>query len=229
MSQETLYTDAAAGLNAFYAKIYAFVGLGIGLSALVSGLMITLFPVEIVQIALHRPWLYFGVLLLELVVVMFASRASRQNSPLALPLYIAYSALNGYTLTFIIIRYAQTSVLSAFVSSTLLFFVMALVGRFIPKDLSGMGKALMAGLIGLVLAGLVNIFLASSFMSMMISMVSVLIFSGLIAYENQLIKRVYDSCGGQVTTGWAISLALGLYLDFINLLISLLRLFGRRD
>lgn len=228
MSQNQIYADIDTGLNAFYAKIYGFVGLGIGLSALVSGLMLTLFSTSLVEIALYRPWIYMGALFLQLILVMFASGASRQNSPMALPLYIAYSALNGYTMTFIIMRYTQEAVLSAFVSSALLFMVMALVGRFIKKDLSGMRKALMAGLIGIIIAGVVNIFLGSSGMSLMISFASVLIFSGLIAYENQLIKRVYDSCGGQVTNGWAISMALALYLDFVNLFLSLLRILGRR-
>ena len=228
MLDNQIYTDSETGLNAFYAKVYAFVGMGVGLSALVSGLLLTVFPMAMIEVLHYRPWLYFGAVILELVLVMFASRTAHSNSPMALPLYIAYSALNGYTLTFIILRYTQETVLAAFVSSALLFFVMALIGRFIPKDLSGLRKALMAGLIGLILAGFVNMFLGSSTMSLWLSFASVVIFSGLIAYENQLIKRVYYGCGGQVTTGWAISMALALYLDFVNLFISLLRIFARR-
>lgn len=229
MSENTIYVNEQMSLNAFYAKIYGFVGLGIGLSALVSAMMLVLFPQNIAYLAMTYPWLYFAAGFIELALVMFASGAARKNSPMALPLYITYSALNGFTMTFIIARYAQATVLAAFVSSSLLFFTMAIIGRFIKKDLSGMRKALMAGLIGLLIAGLVNIFLRSSGMSFMISLVSVVIFSGLIAHENQLIKNVYRSTGGQVNNGWAISMALSLYLDFVNLFLSLLRLFGRND
>ena len=87
----------------------------------------------------------------------------------------------------------------------------------------------MAALIGIIVASLINMFIGSGTMSFVISLVSVFIFSGLIAYDNQLIKRVYQQTGGNVQNGWAISMALSLYLDFINLFLSLLRLFGRND
>ena len=87
----------------------------------------------------------------------------------------------------------------------------------------------MAALIGIVVASLINIFFASSMMSFVISIVSILIFSGLIAYDNQLIKKVYYGANGQVTDGWAVSMALSLYLDFINLFLNILRLFARRN
>lgn len=106
---------------------------------------------------------------------------------------------------------------------------MAVIGTFVKKDLSGMAKALMAGLIGIIIASLVNMFIGSGTMSYIISIISVLIFSGLIAYDNQMIKRVYESTGGNVGDGWAISMALSLYLDFINLFLSLLRIFGSDD
>ena len=84
-------------------------------------------------------------------------------------------------------------------------------------------------LIGIIIASLVNMFIGSGTMSYIISIISVLIFSGLIAYDNQMIKRVYESTGGNVGDGWAISMALSLYLDFINLFLSLLRIFGNDD
>ena len=87
----------------------------------------------------------------------------------------------------------------------------------------------MAALIGIIIASFVNLFIGSGGMSYIISIVSVLIFSGLIAYDNQMIKRVFASTGGQVNDGWAISMALSLYLDFINLFLNLLRIFGNDD
>ena len=158
-----------------------------------------------------------------------ASGAARRNTPAALPLFLVYSALNGFTLSFIIVQYTQAIVFQAFLSTAIVFFVMALIGVSIKRDLSGMVKFLMAALIGIIVASLVNIFFASSTMSFVISIVSVLIFSGLIAYDNQLIKKVYYSANGQVTDGWAVSMALSLYLDFINLFLNILRIFARHD
>lgn len=222
-------TSEQMGLNAFYAKIYGFVGLGIGLSAFVSAMTMSLFSQNVAYLKVAFPWLYYLSIFIELFLVLFASHAAHNNSRKALPLYIAYSALNGFTLTFIIALYARATVLTAFVSSSLLFFAMAVIGRFTKKDLSGTNKALMSGLTGLVIASFVNIFLKSSGMSFIVSLVAVVIFSGLIAYENQLIKTVYNSKGGQVNNGWVISMALNLYLDFINLFISLLRIFGKKN
>lgn len=106
---------------------------------------------------------------------------------------------------------------------------MALIGFTTKKDLSGFSKAIMAAMIGIVVASLINLFIGNGFISYVISILSVLLFSGLIAYDNQMIKRVYESTGGNVQDGWAISMALSLYLDFINLFISLLRLFGNNS
>lgn len=218
-----------SGLSNFYSKIYGFVGIGIGISALVSALMMTVFQQTFVDILIYYRWVYYVAIFAELGLVWTASSMGLRNSPAALPLFLAYSALNGFTMSFIVVQYAGGTVLSAFVVSALLFFVMAAVGIFIKKDLSGMGRAMIAGLIGLVLASLVNIFMQSAMIDYIISYVSVVVFSGLIAWDNQKIRYVYEQTGGRVGTGWAISLALSLYLDFINLFLSILRIFGRND
>ena len=218
-----------SGLNQFYAKVYAFVGLGIGLSALVSALMLTVFQSQLVYFLMHgRLWLMIATFA-ELALVFVASSMAAKNSPAALPVFLVYSVLNGFTLSFVVAFYTPGTVLSAFVSSALLFFVMAAIGIFTKKDLSGMGRALMAALVGLIIAMVVNLFLANSFFDYMISIAMVLVFSGLIAWDNQKIRYVYEESGGQVATGWAVSLALSLYLDFINVFLSLLRIFGSDD
>ena len=218
-----------SGLNQFYAKVYAFVGLGIGLSALVSALMLTVFQSQLVYFLMHgRLWLMIATFA-ELALVFVASSMAAKNSPAALPVFLVYSVLNGFTLSFVVAFYTPGTVLSAFVSSALLFFVMAAIGIFTKKDLSGMGRALMAALVGLIIAMVVNLFLANSFFDYMISIAMVLVFSGLIAWDNQKIRYVYDQTNGQPATGWAVAMALELYLDFINLFISLLRIFGRND
>ena len=218
-----------SGLNQFYAKVYAFVGLGIGLSALVSALMLTVFQAQLVYFLMHgRLWLMIATFA-ELGLVFVASSMAAKNSPAALPVFLVYSVLNGFTLSFVVAFYTPGTVLSAFVSSALLFFVMAAIGIFTKKDLSGMGRALMAALVGLIIAMVVNIFLASGFFDYMISVAMVLVFSGLIAWDNQKIRYVYEQSRGQVATGWVISMALSIYLDFINLFLSILRIFGRND
>ena len=217
------------GLNQFYAKVYAFVGLGIGLSALVSGLMLTVFQSQLVYFLMQgRLWLTIATFA-ELALVFVASNMALKNSPAALPVFLLYSVLNGFTLSFVVAFYTPGTVLSAFVSSALLFFVMAAVGIFTKKDLSGIGRAMMAALIGLLIAMVVNIFLASSFFDYMISVAMVLVFSGLIASDNQKIRRAYEQSQGRVATGWVVSMALSIYLDFINLFLSILRIFGRND
>ena len=218
-----------SGLNQFYAKVYAFVGLGIGLSALVSALMLTVFQSQLIYFLMHgRLWLMIATFA-ELALVFVASSMAAKNSPAALPVFLVYSVLNGFTLSFVVAFYTPGTVLSAFISSTLLFFVMAVIGIFSKKDLSGMGRALMAVLVGLIIAMVVNLFLANSFFDYMISIAMVLVFSGLIAWDNQKIRYVYEQSRGQVATGWVISMALSIYLDFINLFLSILRIFGRND
>ena len=204
-------------------------GLGIGLSALVSALMLTVFQTQLVYFLMHgRLWLMIATFA-ELGLVFVASSMAAKNSPAALPVFLIYSVLNGFTLSFVVAFYTPGTVLSAFVSSALLFFVMAAIGIFTKKDLSGMGRALMAALVGLIIAMVVNLFLANSFFDYMISIAMVLVFSGLIAWDNQKIRYVYEQSRGQVATGWAISMALSIYLDFINLFLSILRIFGRND
>ena len=218
-----------SGLNQFYAKVYAFVGIGIALSALVSALMLTTFQDVLVQLMINaRVWLIVtGVV--EVALVLFASGLALRNSPAAFPIFLLYSAVNGFSLSFIVSLYLPGTVLTAFISSAALFFVMAIVGVVIKKDLSGIGRALIAALFGLILAMVVNIFLNSGLMDYIISIVMVLVFAGLIAWDNQKIRYVYEESDGQVATGWAISLALSLYLDFINLFLSFLRIFGSDD
>lgn len=218
-----------SGLNQFYAKVYSFVGLGIALSAIVSALILTTFQDLLVQLMLNaRIWLIVTGIV-EVALVIFASGLAAKNSPATLPMFLLYSVVNGFSLSFIVSLYLPGTVLTAFISSAALFFVMAIIGVVIKKDLSGIGRALIAALFGLILAMVVNIFLNSGFMDYIISIVMVIVFAGLIAWDNQKIRYVYEESDGQVATGWAVALALSLYLDFINLFLSFLRIFGSDD
>ena len=218
-----------SGLNQFYAKVYSFVGLGIALSAIVSALMLITFQDLLVQLMLNaRIWLIVTGIV-EVALVIFASGLAAKNSPATLPMFLLYSVVNGFSLSFIVSLYLPGTVLTAFISSAALFFVMAIIGVVIKKDLSGIGRALIAALFGLILAMVVNIFLNSGLMDYIISIVMVIVFAGLIAWDNQKIRYVYEESDGQVATGWAVALALSLYLDFINLFLSFLRIFGSDD
>lgn len=228
MNNRTIIQDAS-GINAFYAKIYSLVGVGLGISALVSALMLTMFQSVIVSVLMGSTWIFYLAIAAELVLVFAASGMALKNSPAALPLFLVYSALNGFTLSVVLALYTQSSVLSAFVTASAMFFAMAFIGKVTKKDLSGMGRALRAALFGLIIASVINIFLRSGSFDFLISITGVIIFSGLIAWDNQKIRYVYEQSNGQVENGWAVSLALSLYLDFINLFLSLLRLFGRND
>ena len=216
-------------LNQFYAKVYSFVGLGIALSAIVSALMLTTFQDLLVQLMLNaRIWLIVTGIV-EVALVIFASGLAAKNSPATLPMFLLYSVVNGFSLSFIVSLYLPGTVLTAFISSAALFFVMAIIGVVIKKDLSGIGRALIGALVDLMLAMIVNIFLNSGLMDYIISIVMVIVFAGLIAWDNQKIRYIYEESDGQVATGWAVALALSLYLDFINLFLSFLRIFGSDD
>ena len=228
MNNRTIIQDAS-GINTFYAKIYSLVGVGLGISAIVSALMLSMFQSVIVSVLMGSTWIFYVAIAAELILVFAASGMAVKNSPAALPLFLVYSALNGFTLSVVLALYTQSSVLSAFVTASAMFFAMAFIGKVTKKDLSGMGRALRAALFGLIIASVVNIFLRNGSFDFLISIAGVIIFSGLIAWDNQKIRYVYERSHGQVENGWAVSLALSLYLDFINLFLSLLRLFGRND
>ncbi|MGT2753495.1 Bax inhibitor-1/YccA family protein [Streptococcus ovis] len=222
-------TDTGA-LNRFFAKIYGFVAAGIGVSAVTAFLALTVFQELTFNLLLRGGSIFvWAIMIAEIALVFVASGAAAKNSPAALPLFLGYSVVNGFTMSVVLLAYTGQTVLTAFLSAVGMFAVMAVIGMTTKKDLSAMGQALIAALVGVIIASLVNLFLQSSGMSFLISIISVLIFSGLIAYDNQRIRYVFEETGGQVSQGWAISMALQLYLDFVNLFLNLLRIFGSRD
>lgn len=225
-----IYNQIDTGaLNRFFGKIYGFVAAGIGVSALIAFLSLTTFQELTLRILMGGSLLIWGIMIAEIALVFVASAAAAKNSPLALPLFVAYSVVNGFTMSIVLLAYTGQTVLTAFLSAVGMFAVMAVIGMTTKKDLSAMGQALIAALVGVIIAGFINFFLKSSGMSFILSIVSVLIFSGLIAYDNQRIRYVFEETGGQINQGWVISMALQLYLDFVNLFLNLLRIFGSRE
>lgn len=213
-------------LNRFFGKVYGVVAMGIGLSALVSFLTVTVFRDTLFALMRGGSMFMMIIMIAQIALVFAASAMAAKNSPLALPMFLGYSVTNGFTLSVVLLAYTGETVALAFVSTALMFAVMAIIGMTTKKNLSGMAQALRAALWGVIIASVVNIFLRSSGISFAMSIISVLIFSGLIAYDNQRIRTVFEQTGGNVGQGWVVSMALQLYLDFINLFLNLLRIFG---
>ena len=223
---ETNQHTGKFSLADFFARIYALVGMGIAVSAVVAFITLTVFADNISSILTGHTWLLFVLWILEMVLVVALTPMAAKNSPMALPAFIGFSALNGFTLTFTLAYFDLSSIAVAFAITAGMFFALSIFGKTTKRDLSGMGKAMFAALIGIIIASVVNLFVGSSGMDFMISILSVIVFSGLIAWDNQRIEMLYNRSNGNVTDGWAVSMALSLYLDFINLFISILRIFG---
>jgi FtsH-binding integral membrane protein len=173
------------------------------------------------------------LLLVQIGVVFFLSARINKMAPTtATILFLAYSALSGVTLTPIFYAYTLSSIGTTFFVTAGTFATMALYGATTKRDLTGMGSMLMMALVGLVIASIVNIFLGSGLMSLVISAAGVLIFVGLTAYDVQSLTRMAQNVSTEDDTHrFAIIGALKLYLDFINLFLFLLRFLGtgRRD
>ena len=176
-------------------------------------------------------FVFFGLIIAELVLVFFLSARIRKISKTTAGIaFIGYSIINGLTLSSVLLVYAGTSVARVFVITALLFGVMTVYGMTTKSDLMSAGRYLFMGLVGIIIASLVNIFLRSSGLDWIISLVGVALFTGLTAYDTQKVIRA--SAGADDSEAYskiAIIAALELYLDFVNLFLYLLRLFGKKD
>lgn len=178
--------------------------------------------------------LFWGLMIAELAVVwILSANIMRLSFPVAGIMFAIYSILNGATCSFIFLAYTAESLTTTFFVTAGTFGAMSLVGAFIKKDLSGMGRMLIMALIGLIIATIVNFFVASSTLSWAITYIGVLIFCGLTAYDTQKMKEMlyqYQHMGDTNILKIALLCSLSLYLDFINLFLYLLRIFGgKRD
>lgn len=173
--------------------------------------------------------LLFGLLIGEVVIVIAANATVKNN--LVVPsaiLFTLYSVINGATLSVIFLAYTSASIVSTFFITAAMFGVMAVYGITTKKDLSSVGSICLMGVIGIVIAGLINIFfLHSTGLELAISIIGVLLFVGLTAYDVQKIKNLVYVVNSENITCIALLGALELYLDFINLFLKLLRILGR--
>ena len=216
----------------FLAKVFNWMAMGLALTGVMAFLVSS--SEAMIQIFIVNPVMRWGVILGELGLVFYLSaRIQRISSQAATILFFLYSALNGITLSVILLIYTATSVASTFFITAGMFGGMAIYGLVTKRDLSGMGSFMIMGLIGMILASLVNIFMQSSMMSWVISGIGVIVFTGLTAYDVQKIIQIGASgimqSGESAIRKGAIMGALALYLDFINLFLSLLQFLGNRD
>lgn len=175
--------------------------------------------------------LFWGLLIAELALVVGVSAAINRLSLLvATILFILYSVINGATMSIIFLIYEASSIATVFFITAGTFGAMAAIGYTTKKDLSSMGRILYMALIGLVIATVVNIFIKSSSMMMILSYIGVIVFVGLTAWDSQKIKQMLIQAPNvdEATQKVALLGALTLYLDFINLFLYMLRIFGRR-
>ncbi|MBL7912208.1 MAG: Bax inhibitor-1/YccA family protein [Bacteroidia bacterium] len=164
-----------------------------------------------------------------LFVLAMSFGINKMSLPVLITTFVAYSIINGISFSFIFFVYNIGSIYKVFLSTAGLFALMAIAGYTTKTDLTKMGSLLMIGLIGIVIASLINLFMRSPGMDYVISIIGVIIFTGLTAYDVQKIKNIGEQAGDSTESRkYAVMGALTLYLDFINLFLFLLRLFGGR-
>ena len=211
-------------------KVYVWMAMALVLTgataygvATTPGVLMTLYSNQL---------LFWGLIIAEFALVVGISAAiNRLSLTTATLMFVLYSVINGATMSSIFMIYTMSSIASVFFITAGTFAVMAIVGYTTKKDLTSMGKILLMALIGIIIATIVNIFVKSSGLEMIVSYLGVLIFVGLTAYDSQKIKQMLQMApdAGEGAQKLALLGALSLYLDFINLFIYLLRIFGRRE
>ena len=231
-SISTNQTQVQVRVNTFIRSVYNWMAIGLGLTGLVA-FYISNTP-ALLELIFRNQILFFGLIIVELALVFILSaRIQRMQASTASGLFILYSVLNGATLAFIFLIYTRSSIASTFFVCAATFIACSIYGWTTKRDLTSMGGFLMMGLIGIIIASLVNIFIRSSAMHMIISYIGVLVFVGLTAYDTQHLKAMAISqpadIGAGVVRKGAILGALKLYLDFINLFLMLLRILGNRE
>ena len=223
-------TDARdTRVSAFLGKVYGWMFLGL-LVTTGTAFVVASSPLLIETLILNRI-LFWGLLFGQLGLVFWLSAKVESMSPTtAAVLFMVYSAAVGITTSVILLVYTAASLVSTFMVTAGMFGALALFGTFTKRSLAGVGQFMFMGLIGLILAMIVNIFWANDALSFVISVVGVIVFTGLTAWDAQRLKEMAVALPDGRVGAYAVVGALSLYLDFINLFFFLLRLMGgRRD
>ena len=218
--------------NALMKNVYLWMILGLAITAGVSFAVSQ--SITLMRYILLNPFVTIAVFIAQIVLVMVLSgRVERLSTGAAIALFLGYSALTGVTLSSIFLAYTGTSIAVAFVSALSVFAGGAIYGAVTKKSLKSWGGFLMMGLFGLIIASLLNMLFASSGLNFLVSIVGVVLFTGLTAWDSQRIADMNAQYGQDMTneelTKIGILGALDLYLDFINIFLYLVRIFGRSD
>ena len=238
-SHSEVYDLSVTSLNAFMVKVFGWLFFGLMLTAATSFIFINSIASgadAAISLASNSAF-YFGLLIAQLILVFALSRSiQRIGAFTAKLMYSVYAILNGITISFIIMMYigmgSGHAVTQAFLMASVFFGVMCIYGYFTKADLTSLGRILMMGLIAIIITMVINVFLGSSSMDFIISIIGLAIFIGLTAYDVQKIKNHYyhyaANSGEEMASKTAIFGALTLYLDFINMFLFILRILGRR-
>ena len=228
---QKLTTGAAGSISesSFISKVFLWMGIGLALSTASSFWLLT--QPAVLKGIFGNGWALFAIVIAELGLVFWLSAGiARMSAATATSVFAVYSLLNGVTLTSILLVYTGASVMNTFLVAAGTFFFFSVYGITTKKDLTSVGSLAFMGLIGIILASLVNMFLKSSGLDLVITFIGIAVFIGLIAYDTQKLKTMHAMGieGADNEKRLVILGALALYLDFINLFIMLLRIFGRR-
>jgi FtsH-binding integral membrane protein len=233
MTPQSAFSAASAvtaeRITAFLRKVYGWMFVGLGITATVA-LGVASSP-TIAQALFTNRFLFFGLVIAELGLVFYLSARVQKLAPsTAVGLFLLYSALNGLTLSFIFLAYTGTSIATTFFVTAGMFGALALYGTTTKRSLAGIGQFVFMGLIGVVLASIVGMFWRSEGLQFVISIVGVIVFTGLTAWDAQRLKVMAAQVPEGQYGSYSVVGALSLYLDFINLFLFMLRfLGGRRD
>ena len=222
--------EASAALPVLMRKVYVWMTLALVITGF-TAYAVAATP-NLQQLVFANTWVLWGLIIAEVGLVIAINAAINKLSlAMATLLFVLYSVINGATLSVIFVAYSIGTISKVFFITAGTFAVMAFIGYVTKTDLSKMGKILFMALIGIIIATVVNIFVKSSGLDMILSYVGVLVFVGLTAYDTQKIKQMLWQAGDVSENSQKVALlgALSLYLDFINLFLYLLRIFGRRD
>lgn len=222
--------QASAALPALMRKVYVWMTLALAITGF-TAYAVAATP-NLQQIVLLNSWVMWGLIIAEFALVMGISWGINKLSlTTATLLFVLYSVINGATLSVIFVAYSIGTISKVFFITAGTFAVMAFIGYVTKTDLTKLGKILFMALIGIIIATVVNIFVKSSGFDLILSYLGVLVFVGLTAYDTQKIKQMLWQAGDMSEGSQKIALlgALSLYLDFINLFLYLLRIFGRRE
>jgi len=226
-------TQTQVLVNSFIRSTYNWMALGLALTGVVAWYVSN--SEQMLRLIFGNRLLFFGLIIGELGLVFYLSaRINKVQASTATGLFLLYAALNGATLSAIFLVYTKSSIASTFFVCAGTFVVTSIYGMTTKRDLTGLGNFLFMGLIGIIIATVVNIFLKSPAIAMIVSYIGVLVFVGLTAYDTQYLKNMAMTQPAGLDAGvvrkGAIMGALKLYLDFINMFIFLLYIFGgRRD